>query len=201
MGRTKGFTGYWATHTFHKRSVMDEVTFFCGWDVLSDLVENNLEKNKDVSLLVLCLFKTGGRINEVLPLRREQFEETPEWLYIHNLPVLKKRSKTFRATHREVAIPIDEPLNDVLLSLLPAEGKLFNFKYGKAYKLITALEGNWFPHRFRAERARHLIRDYGFDALLLQQYFNMGRIDTALTYASPEFEAVKLKMLSRTLVI
>jgi hypothetical protein len=56
--------------------------------------------------------------------------------------------------------------------------------------------GPWFPHRFRAERARQLVRDYGFDALLLKQFFNMARIDTSLTYANPNFEAVKKAMLT-----
>lgn len=214
MGRPSGFIGHWAgkgkwivkpnkkknvegikgTGEFQKRSVMIEVTSFCGWNMISDLVKNN---DKDTSLLVLSLFKTGGRISEVLSLTTEQFEITDDWLFIHNLPVLKKRVKTFKTTHRDVAIVSSEQLNDMLLSQLPEEGKLFNFKYDKAYKMITQLEGNWFPHRFRAERARQLIRDYGFDALLLKQYFNMERIDTPLSYANPDFEAVKRQMLIR----
>jgi integrase len=163
------------------------------------VLEHLVIDNEDVSLLILCLFKTGGRIGEVLPLTRNQFETTDDFLYVHNMIVLKKRKTSTVATRREVAIPIGERLNDLFLSLLPTEGKLFDFKYGKAYKMICSLDdGSWFPHRFRAERARQLIRDYKFDALLLQQYFNMEEIDTPLTYARPDLEAVKLKMLTST---
>lgn len=191
------------------RSVVNEVTRFCGFNELENLlvsIESDVKPSyiEPTKLLVLCLFKSGGRISEVLSLNTRQFETTNDFLFIHNMPVLKKRSTRQIDVFRDVPILMTEELTDKLLSLLPNDGRLFDFKYNKAYKLIASLEqrpdekhGAWFPHRFRAERARQLIRDHGFDALLLKQFFNMSRIDTPLTYANPTFEAVKTKMLSR----
>ena len=31
------------------------------------------------------------------------------------------------------------------------EGQLFDFKYGKLYKTVVAIDKDWFPHRFRGE--------------------------------------------------
>ena len=135
---------------------------------------------KPTKLLVLCLFKSGGRINEVLSLNARQFETTNDFLFIYNMPVLKKRSTRQIDILRDVPILLAEELTDKSLSLLPNDGRLFHFQYNKAIKLLHHLEerpdekhGAWFPHRFRAQRARQLIRDYEFDALLLKQFFNM----------------------------
>lgn len=174
-----------------------EVKVFCGWPTLRKLSGNCDETSR---LLVLSLFKTGGRISEVLTLNREQCDYVGNYFDVIDMPV-HKRHLSYVPT-RTVPILISEPLTEEWISVLPEQGRFFKFKYAKAYKIVRELQrpldkphGPWYPHRFRAERARQLVRDYGFDALLLKQFFSMARIDTPIHYASPELAAVKSKMV------
>jgi hypothetical protein len=184
------------TKALGHRSVEDSIKVFCGWPRLEKLVEE--QDNKIVKLLILSLFKTGARCNEALTLYREQIEVTEARVKAIDMPVLKRHLKI--VPYRTVPIRLDERLTDQWVDLMPDEGKFFDFKYDKAYKIIRSLEtlegvkGPWWPHRFRAERARQLVKDYGFDALLLKQFFQMARIDTPLFYANPDLAAVEAKM-------
>jgi|GEM_PF-5952337 len=179
------------------RSVDKLVFSFCGWDRLENLVQS--QDNKVVKLLILSLFKTGARANEVLTLKGEQIVSKKGRLFVVNMPVLKRHLSTVPV--RTVPIPIEERLTRSWINLMPSEGKFFDFQYKKAYKIIHDLEskdgkkGPWWPHRFRAERARQLVEDYDFDALLLKQFFEMARIDTVLHYASPNLRAVEKAMM------
>jgi len=157
------------------RSVEKIIKVFCGWDTITDLVE---PQEENVKLLILSLFKTGGRCSEILTLYREQIDVTETRVRVIDMPVLKRHlSKT---TYRTVPIRIDEALTKLWVDLMPNKGKFFDYKYDKAYKFIRNLDsvegkkGPWWPHRFRAERARQLVKDYSFDALLLKQFFNMA---------------------------
>ena len=105
------------------RSVVNEVTRFCGFNELENLLEScetDVKPSyiKPTKLLVLCLFKSGGRINEVLTLNTRQFETTNDFLFIHNMPVLKKRSTRQIDVFRDVPIPMTEELTSSLISLV-----------------------------------------------------------------------------------
>jgi len=47
------------------------------------------------------------------------------------------------------------------------EGQLFDFKYGKLYKTVVGIDKDWFPHRFRGERASQLVTETGINTILL----------------------------------
>ena len=68
------------------------------------------------------------------------------------------------------------PLFDHLDFLIPymmrwvnrkKEGQLFDFKYGKLYKTVVGIDKDWFPHRFRGERASQLVTETGINTILL----------------------------------
>ncbi len=185
----------WTKNLGH-RSVERSIKTFCGWPKITDLVES--QDNKIVKLLILSLFKTGARCSEALTLSKEQIEVTEARVRVIDMPVHKRHMSI--VPYRTVPCRVDERLTDEWLDLMPEQGKFFDFKYDKAYKLVRNLDslegtkGPWWPHRFRAERARQLVRDYNFDALLLRQFFEMSSMDTVLHYASPDLAAVEAKM-------
>lgn len=180
------------------RNVFDEVYEFCGFKALATLLK---ECPKDeTKLLVLSLFKTGGRISEVLTLEGKQIRSDDRWVYVRRMPVLKRRAGEFR----DVVFPLDEPLTEDWVSLMPSNESFFQYKYDKYYKDICNLQkpegsthGPWFPHRFRAERARQLMKDYNFEVTHLQRFFNMARTDTPVEYVRPHIEDLKRLMQKR----
>lgn len=158
---------------------------FCGWTRL----KRSLRKlDYTTKFLVLSLFKTGGRCTETLTLNREQIDIMSSFLHVIDMPVYKRHLSYI--PDRTVTIYMNEDLTDEWISMFPTRGKFFDFKYDKAYKLIREIQrpeketkGPWFPHRYRAERARQLVRDYKYDQMLLKAFFGWARDSTAENYA------------------
>lgn len=75
------------------RSVKDDVEGFCGWSFLLDLV--NEADTLLMKGLIATLFETGGRISEVLSLRKWNFETelNPEVVVVKQMPLLKRFEK------------------------------------------------------------------------------------------------------------
>jgi len=188
------------------RSVKKIVKRFCGWKKLYRLYNDSPDDTS--KLLWLSLFKTGGRISEVLTLEREQIEEKGDFILVLDMPVLKiwkKKGnvKVRQDVTRTVPIYRYEPLSEEWIELMPDEGKFFSFQYDKAYKIIRDLQkkpdekhGEWFPHRFRAERARQLVRDYGYDALELKTFFGWRRMAMPEHYAQPHLKQLEDRILT-----
>ena len=68
--------GWWATHSYARRSVARDVDQFAGWEALMGLVgaaETPLEE-----AFLSALFLTGGRVSEVLMLVKANFEDLGE---------------------------------------------------------------------------------------------------------------------------
>jgi len=189
MGKIKGSIGYWSTHAFSKRSCDTDIERFCGWNALSNLVESC--KNSAQQLLVLSLFKTGGRISEVLSLDREMFDVQEKFVIVSGMPVLKVR----RPMMRTFPIFRKERLTEELIDLLPHDGKLFTFKRCKAYKDIVSINQDWWPHKFRGERASQLVADYNFDTLKLMQFFEMQTPSTPTHYAKMSTKELQNAMM------
>ena len=64
------------------------------------------------------------------------------------------------------------------------EGLLFPYKYGWFYKWLIKTDSDWFPHRFRAERASHLASRYGFGVSRLMKWFGWKSMEVALEYVA-----------------
>lgn len=76
-----------------KRWTIEEVEEFCGWDFLGRMVE--LCKRERDRALLASAFLTGGRINEVLRLKKEHFDlsSDPNLIVIRAMPVSKRFEK------------------------------------------------------------------------------------------------------------
>jgi len=91
--------GHWADHEYKRGSVKRDADGFVGWDYLEDNIFRQLrfipqwrQKLAILSAMVL----TGGRINEVLLLRRENFVDFPQeprLVVIHRMPLFKRYAK------------------------------------------------------------------------------------------------------------
>ncbi|MBA7702440.1 hypothetical protein ES703_111208 [subsurface metagenome] len=73
-----------------ERSVEKDVDGFCGWPFLEDLI--GCAPTAFMQALIAALFETGGRISEVLALRRWNVDLTlhPDVAVIQNMPLLKR---------------------------------------------------------------------------------------------------------------
>jgi len=65
---------YWDKHQLYKMSVKEFIFEFCGWTAIQELINhpfNYLQRNK---AFLSALFLTGGRVTEVLSLKKEYFK-------------------------------------------------------------------------------------------------------------------------------
>lgn len=108
---------YWRVHgDEYERFKVGELPKFCGWDVLLNLIEecertpyfkgSQLFRLSDADrealrrklvmrdkALVATAFETGGRISEVLLLRRSNFEVHSDRVVVRDMPVVKRFAK------------------------------------------------------------------------------------------------------------
>jgi integrase len=217
---------YWLLHgDEYERHSVEEIQSFCGWEVLLQLIKEcartpyNVSpfwKNEDSIAeyrrkkrardqgIIATLFETGGRINEVLALKKDNFDFShPDFIRVAAMPLLKryKRDKTTGEIHsipstRTFVIPSREPLVQYMKPVIDrADPFLFpSPKYPdrpmtdtRAYQIVRDLGERigmriW-NHWFRAQRASQLASEYNFDVPLLLRFFNWKSYDTALRYA------------------
>jgi integrase len=206
--------GYWAEHPYERRSVSEAVEGFIGWSAILTLIKTP-ERPRDRAFLA-ALFETGGRVSEVLSLRRENFElrHEEDVILVRRMPLLKRYRKVgpretmrLRAYRRTFPIPLSEPPAKILAEWIEASGGLLfpsPIRYGRpltrkwAYKLIakTAEETGipcW-PHWFRAQRACQLVEEYGFEVIDLVDWFCWQKPETALEYARRGWKGLLVKM-------
>jgi len=134
--------GYWKTHPYRRLSV-EIVEEFCGWKTLQEIVDHaGSERNR---AFIVTMFKTGGRVSEVLLLRKRNFELLPAQrvIVVRDMRVLKRYRKigeyideegrkrwqtVILEEHRKpFPILVDEPLTDIMLAWiqkLPGEESL-----------------------------------------------------------------------------
>ena len=189
---------------------------FCGWDTLTHLY-NKAEGNRD-KLLVLSLFKTGGRITEVLELTKSAFDfkASQHSVIVREMNILKKFQHTKEGTvkieaKRSIPILRRENLTGEWEALL---GKLRHQRifYGRsltkpmsrvnAYLIVTAIGKRAgvrvSDHWFRGMRASQLAEDYGFGVYELNQFFGWGARNPrnmAERYASLGWRGLEQRML------
>lgn len=120
MGREKGFVGHWnkeknPSHVYTRKSVETDVQEFCGWRLLIDIVEacgktmyyskpskvfsEDQRRKLRIKLqerdqeLVATAFESGGRITEVLKLRRGNIAVEDDHIIITGMRVIKRYEK------------------------------------------------------------------------------------------------------------
>ncbi len=191
-----------------KRSV-EEIESFCGWDYLLKLVKKcRLERNR---ALISALFETGGRVSEVLKLKKDNFIVQDPYIIVKAMPVMKRYKKIEEYIDKEgkkrwmtenkkatrtFPIHLKEPLCPFLLNYIEKnETKmLFNISRIQAYRIIRGLDAEIFPHWFRAQRASQLALEYGFDIHDLIDFFNWKNVQTAAHYSHMGWKGLANKM-------
>lgn len=193
-----GRRGWWADHTFHKRTISEDFSGWMGWYPPKDRPKqmafvpliHSLEG--DQKNLLLSLFFCGSRANEILLAEGRHFKVKDKVVDVSRLPAFTKKE----GMHWQVGDLIEkgrwfyvnrsEPLVDEWIEFFEDVGeteRLFDFKYGKLYKLITSIKwreknANLFPHRIRAERASQLTAQYRASKFELKGFFAWTRDKT-----------------------
>lgn len=168
----------------------DLVTNFCGWRPLMEYAN----KDRVAGMIAAVSFTTGGRISEVLNYSPRQFgyDTLPtgeEIVRCDALHVLKKReSASVIKRRRTLMIPAKERMIPMLMdtvdqALEEKRDTLFNFKdRTHAWRIVTKADPQWWPHRFRTERASQLVSEKNFDVALLMKFFNWDKAEEAVGY-------------------
>ena len=232
MSKTRGW--WWKVHggDYTKSSVKDAEEFV-GWPALMGLIEeceyteykpspvwptdhpgiqeyrNHLIQRDQA--LIAALFLTGGRVNEVVPLRKANFETRPRSIHVKGMTVLKRYKKTgsyvdqdgkkryvtepMQVTRGVFAIQPKEPLIPILISwlaetedyLFPSPAKNRNhISDNWAYKIVRKIgrrrDIEVWPHWFRSQRASQLVVEYSFPIHELADWFKWSKLDTARIY-------------------
>jgi len=149
--------GYWSSHVKHQLSVKENITQFCGWGPLRELISIIPEEAQD---FYIALFKTGSRVTEALLLKKRNFTVDREagTILVNEARLLKKYVKIGKykdseghdrwTTKGEVRfrkdfyIMLREPLSDRLCTYLEtvkdSDGYLFPspYRHSKKYKKL-----------------------------------------------------------------
>jgi len=166
--------------------------------------------------LIATLFETGGRVSEVLQLRRENFEWDDEIIVVTGMRVLKRFRKVGEyvdasGRKRWVTEPVyvtrgrfpilrREPLVPYMLGwIVECDGYLFpspkrdrpHLSRRRALQIVTEVGRRvgvkvW-PHYFRSQRASQLAQEYGYTIHKLLRFFDWKNIATAVRYSKLSF--------------
>jgi len=189
--------GWWSgkgaegTGEYKRRSTMS-IRSFCGWKILSSMVERcptKIEKG-----LIATLFETGGRASEVLSLEGAQFHDKGKYILITGMLVLKQRD--IGQSYRQVAMMKSDALVKPMMDWVGevGEGKLFSYGYDWLYKQVIGADKDWWPHRFRGERASQLAVEHDFGVLNLMRWFGWTSEHMAAHYAKMSVKELVEKM-------
>jgi|GEM_PF-6778618 integrase len=119
--------GYWALHRgeYKRHSVDRDVEEFCGWPLLLKIEKKAGKFPNSLRLqgFIAATFLTGGRVSEVLSLRKNNFEfhedTNPPIIIVKNMVVLKRFKKKANLLNVKIAeIPIKFLRNIVNFAVL-----------------------------------------------------------------------------------
>jgi len=177
-----------------------DVPSWIGWD---KLMQYYRKCPSDVHKKVFCfLFETGGRVSEVITLKRRQFRHNEYSVVVDKMPVFKYRLRkgVRKNVTRDVFIRRDRlnPLAEDLIDFVDECGTSFIFPRrtsltseivpGKhtsrvrIYNLTTEISKDLFPHWFRSMRASFLVYVRRFNIFELKQWFAWKSMDTPGSY-------------------
>ncbi|MHA2429113.1 MAG: tyrosine-type recombinase/integrase [Candidatus Hermodarchaeia archaeon] len=236
MSLTRGW--YWQVHgEDYKRVSVEAIDRFCGWPFLLKIVNEcknteyrispawtppNISSEKYQQFLIIrdqgiiaTMFETGGRVSEVLALRKNNFEITNDWIRVVGMPVLKRHRKDketgeiikIPTTRGRFGIPRAEPLVPYMLRIIKmAKDYLFpspkdgneHLSSVRAYQIVRnigeRLGIHLWDHWFRAQRASQLASQYNYRLHELMEFFNWEDVKTAKRYARLATEDLERKM-------
>ena len=197
--------GYWKNHQLVKPSMIKNVTHYCGTKFLEELIQkcditpyvnDQYYLRKRDKALISTLFLTGGRISEILMLKKENFDFDNEEanrnnaFIVRDMGLLKHRIGTGKPRRVTRTFPIwnDDPLVQYLVEWL-GEVKEYLFhlkgytkdymKRGRAWQIISNLGKSMDipihinPSWFRIQREYQLVKERGFSPYDVQAYFKL----------------------------
>lgn len=175
--------GYWASHEYKRLSVDKLVEEFCGWILLLEIIETVKGKGSRVDRnrgFLATLFETGGRVSEVLALRKSNFElrKDENLILVRDMPLFKRYRKVQEyvdekgkkrwvtepeeATRRSFPIVLDEPLVPYMLKWIDqCEDLLFPSPY-KEGEPLSRIWGYRFIRRLNDKLDERIKRKLGF---------------------------------------
>jgi hypothetical protein len=174
-----------------KKRGHDLVASFCGWP---EILRFTGDASHEIAGLGSCLFATGARISEAKLFRKELFNlqkiNGEDFLLGEGLPTLKKGSKaTPIMRRRTIPMLASEPTTVTFIKFLDrSDSVLFPHSRNWYWTLMNRYRSDWWPHRFRTERASQLVTEYGYEIAHLVKFFNWSGPTEALGYVrlSPE---------------
>ena len=182
----KGY-GWWDDHEYVRRSVVNDFYKRTDPDRLLSMVNTLPQMTKE---LFCVAYETGGRANEVLSLKKEQFEvnEKKGVIIVNRMMVEKLRKRGDRTFPILLSSPYAETILELVNRTKIGE-PLFEYGYDWMYKKIRNINkgegdthGDWWCHRIRAEKASSLVIDHGFDVFSLMSFFGWKRTEMPIFY-------------------
>jgi len=157
--------GYWATHPYIRLNVRDYSEEWVGYTPLLELIEYAGSPREQAFLS--ALFLTGGRVSEVLSLRKNMFEirKRERVIVVRNMPLLKRYRKIEETkdeqgkrkwiteklvkTRKPFPILLSEPLTPILLSWIEAISEEDGLLFPSPYKIGQPLTRYWAYYTIR----------------------------------------------------
>lgn len=169
----------------------------------------NFYQKRDHCLMALY-FLTGGRNNEVLKLRKNNFDLTsdPEFVIIKQMYISKRAEKTIARYGAKVTrrIPIRLPLFGRLslftylvidyLQLIDEDDKLFDFGVRRSHQIIKFVTGKW-VHWFRA-MSENFYGQVFRDAVKLAKFMGVTNVQSVMAYIPFDEKAYERDLREKT---
>lgn len=166
-------------------------------------------RKRDRALMALY-FITGGRNNEVLKLKKSNFDLTsdPQFSIIKGMYISKRAKKTIARYGAKVTrrIPIRLPLfGDLLpftllvvdyLDELDDEDDLFDFGVRRSHQIIKYVTGKW-VHWFRA-MSENFYGQVFRDAVKLAKFIGITNVQSVMAYIPFDEKAYEKDLLEKT---
>lgn len=160
--------------------------------------------------LMALYFLTGGRNNEVLKLRKTNFDliSDPQFVIIEGMYISKRAKKTIARYGAKVSrrINIRLPLSGRLspftilvldyLDVINDEDKLFNFSVRRSHQIIKFATGKW-VHWFRA-MCENFYGQVFRDAVKLAKFMGVTNVQSVMAYIPFDEKAYEKDLLERT---
>jgi len=153
--------GIWGFEPYKRLSVAEHVEGWVGWEAMKQLMEHARKSlGEREEAFFTTLFLTGGRVSEVLPLRRGNFEirEDEGLIIVRGMPLLKRYKKIREAltpfgkrwvtvrlekTRKPFPIILKEPLTPILIKWLERFKQPEALLFPSPYKHGESLSRFW----------------------------------------------------------
>jgi integrase len=182
--------GWWSNHPYTRRSIRHN--FFKRLEP-DELLSTMNRLDQMTKRLFATTYETGGRAQEVLSLKPEQFTVDNNIGIVIVNRMLVEKLRDVEDKSRTFPVLLSSPYTKVMMEAVnDTEMGERIFPYGRhwMYKKFCAIDreegekhGPWWIHRVRAEKATSLVLDHGFGVLELMKFFNMQKTETPTFYA------------------